>query len=89
MNRLCEARNGGAGSSVAGKWLERRCDGGRASSKSGKAAVEGGSIEERRELRVNGDGAVILEVTNLHVKSFYLSVELLLMLVHIVEQPGR
>lgn len=48
LSGLCETRDGGAGSSVARKWLERRCDGGRASYESGKAAVEGGSIKERR-----------------------------------------
>lgn len=89
LDWLCEARDRGAGSSVARKWLERRGDDGRARCEGGKAAVEGGSIEESRELRVNGDGAVILEITNLQVKPLYLSVELLFMSVHTVKQPRR
>lgn len=85
MSGLCEARDGGTGSSVARKWLERGGDGGRSSCEGGRAAVKSGGIEERRQLRVDGDGAVILEVPNLQVQPFYLSVELLFMLVHIVE----
>lgn len=85
MSRLCEAHDGGAGSSVARKWLERRDDGRRSSCERGKAAIKSRGIEQRWQLRVDGDGAVILEVPNLQVQPFYLSVKLLFGLVHIVE----